>query len=227
MPVYLLDDELWFPPVEEAMPDGLLAAGGDLSPERLLLAYSSGIFPWFNEEDPPLWWSPDPRFVLFPDELKVSKSMQQVIRKNEFEFKINTNFKEVIANCSQVYRKGQPGTWITSEIIDAYTQLHELGYAFSAEAWQAGNLVGGLYGVMLGKIFFGESMFSKVSNASKFAFIKWVELLKENGIVLIDCQVHTAHLESLGARMIERECFLEIMKAVIQGKIIFSDKAQL
>lgn len=212
MPVYLLDDELWFPPVQEAMPDGLLAAGGDLSVDRLLLAYSSGIFPWYNEEDPPLWWSPDPRFVLFPDELKVSKSMKQVIRKNEFEFRVNTNFPEVITSCSQVYREGQPGTWITSEIIDAYTQLNELGYSFSAEAWQAGNLVGGLYGVLMGKIFFGESMFSKVSNASKFAFIKWVELLKENGIVLIDCQVHTAHLESLGARMIERDRFLEIVQ---------------
>ena len=212
MSVYLLDEELWFPPVQEAMPDGLLAVGGDLSVDRLLLAYKSGIFPWYNEEDPPLWWSPDPRFVLFPEDLKVSKSMRQVIKKNEFEFRVNTAFNEVITNCSQVYRKGQPGTWITNEIIDAYIQLNELGYAFSAEAWQSGSLVGGLYGVLLGKIFFGESMFSKVSNASKFAFIKWVELLKVNGIMLIDCQVHTAHLESLGARMIERERFLEIVK---------------
>lgn len=212
MPVYLLDDTLWFPPVEEAMPDGLLAAGGDLSAERLLLAYSSGIFPWYNEEEIPLWWSPDPRFVLFPEELKVSKSMKQVIKRNEFEFRVNTAFNEVIRNCSLTYRKGQPGTWISKDIIDAYTNLHELGFAFSAEAWQAGSLVGGLYGVLLGNLFFGESMFSNVSNASKFAFIKWVELLKENGIVLIDCQVHTAHLESLGARMISRESFMKFIQ---------------
>jgi leucyl/phenylalanyl-tRNA--protein transferase len=211
MPVYLLDETLWFPPLEEAMPDGLLAAGGDLSAERLLLAYQSGIFPWYNEEDIPLWWSPDPRFVLFPANLKVSKSMKQVLKKGEFEFRMNTAFANVIANCSQSERKDQPGTWISKDIIDAYTQLHELGYAYSAEAWQGETLVGGLYGVLLGNIFFGESMFSKVSNASKFAFIKWVELLKANGIKLIDCQVHTGHLESMGAEMISREAFVEIL----------------
>ncbi len=212
MPVYMLDDTLWFPPVAEAMPDGLLAAGGDLSVERLLLAYQSGIFPWYNEDEIPLWWSPDPRFVLFPDELKVSKSMKQIIKRGDFEFGVNNDFVTVISNCSTIKRDGQPGTWISDEIIDAYTRLHELGFAYSAEAWQGSELVGGLYGVLLGNIFFGESMFSRVSNASKFAFIKWVELLQANGIILIDCQVHTPHLESLGARMIERELFLEKIK---------------
>jgi leucyl/phenylalanyl-tRNA--protein transferase len=209
MPLYLLDDELWFPPVEEALEDGLLAMGGDLSPERLLLAYRRGIFPWFSDDEPPMWWSPDPRFVLFPDELKVSKSMKQVIKRGEFEFRVNTAFEEVIANCSSVVREDQDGTWITDEIQQAYTQLHRMGYVHSAETWQGGELVGGLYGVRLGNIFFGESMFSKRSNASKFAFIKWVELLKLQGVQLIDCQVFTEHLESLGARMIPRGEFLK------------------
>jgi len=213
MPVYLLDEELWFPPVDEAMPDGLLAAGGDLGIERLLLAYRSGIFPWYNEEDPPLWWSPDPRFVLFPDELKVSKSMQQVIKKQEFEFRTDSAFEEVIRNCSEAKREGQPGTWITTDIMEAYTGLHHADYAHSAEAWKDGELAGGLYGVLLGRIFFGESMFSKVSNASKFAFINWVSLLKSKGIVLIDCQVYTKHLESLGARMISRRQYLAYLQA--------------
>ncbi len=208
MPLYLLDDKLWFPPVENAMHDGLLAIGGDLSPDRLLLAYRCGIFPWFNEEDPPLWWSPDPRFVLFPDELKVSKSMQQVIKKNEFEFRMNTTFPAVITNCRNVRRKGMDGTWITDNIVEAYTSLHTTGYAYCAEAWQNGKLAGGLYGILMGKIFFGESMFSLAPNASKFAFIKLVENLKANGVVLIDCQVYTAHLESLGARMIPRKDFI-------------------
>jgi len=217
MPVFLLDDSLWFPPVEEAMPDGLLAAGGDLGVERLLLAYRSGIFPWYNEDEIPLWWSPDPRFVLFPDELKVSKSMQRVIRNHEFNFKVNTAFNEVICNCAHTKRKGQPGTWISEDIVEAYTRLYELGYAYSAEAWHEGSLAGGLYGILLGNIFFGESMFSVKSNASKFAFIKWVELLKEQGVVLIDCQVHTGHLESLGAEMIGRERFMEIISEGIRS----------
>lgn len=212
MPLYLLDNELWFPPVEEALDDGLLAVGGDLSVDRLLLAYKSGIFPWFSDDEPPMWWCPDPRFVLFPPELKVSKSMKQVIRKNEFEFRVNTAFSEVIANCASMPREGQDGTWITSEIEDAYTELHRLGYAHSAEAWQGDELVGGLYGIRLGNIFFGESMFSKKSNASKFAFIKWVELLQRQGVVLIDCQVFTEHLESLGARMIGRGEFIGMLE---------------
>ena len=211
VPLYLLDDSLWFPPLEEARPDGLLAIGGDLGVKRLLLAYQNGIFPWYNEDEPPMWWSPDPRFVLFPEELKVSKSMMQVIKRNEFEFKVNTAFEDVIGNCSKVKRNGIHGTWISNEIIEAYSALHRLGYAYSAEAWQAGRLVGGLYGVLLGKVFFGESMFSLVSNASKFAFINWIETLQQQGVVMIDCQVHTGHLESLGARMIRRADFIEIL----------------
>lgn len=211
MPISFLDDSLWFPPVEDALDDGLLAVGGDLSAERLLLAYHSGIFPWFNEDELPMWWSPDPRFVLFPEQLKVSKSMRQVVKRGDFEFRINTAFEDVIYNCSRVYREGQGGTWIGDEVIVAYTHLHKLGYAHSAEAWYAGELVGGLYGVLLGKVFFGESMFSLKSNASKFAFINWVEFLNNNGVVLIDCQVYTGHLESLGAGMISRGQFIEII----------------
>jgi len=211
MPVYLLDESLWFPPVEEATYDGLLAAGGDLSVDRLLLAYSNGIFPWYNEDEIPLWWSPDPRFVLFPDELKVSKSMRQLFKKNVFEFRVNTAFTDVVQNCSRVKRKGENGTWINSEIIAAYTALHSLGYAHSAEAWWGGELAGGLYGVLLGNVFFGESMFSLKDNASKYAFICWVQVLREQGIRLIDCQVYTPHLESLGARMITRAEFVQML----------------
>lgn len=212
VPLSFLDDTLWFPPLEKALPDGLLAIGGDLGTERLLLAYQNGIFPWYNEDEPPMWWSPDPRFVLFPGELRISKSMMQVIKRHEFEFTVNTTFEDVIRNCSKAKRNGVHGTWISNEIIEAYTELHRLGYAFSAEAWQDGALVGGLYGVLLGGVFFGESMFSLVSNASKFAFIKWVEALQRQGVVLIDCQVHTAHLESLGARMISRADFVQILR---------------
>ena len=211
MPVYLLDDSLWFPPVEEAIPDGLLAAGGDLSTERLLLAYRNGIFPWYNEDEIPLWWSPDPRFVLFPGELKVSKSMKQLMNRDYFEFRTDTVFEKVIISCSKAKRKGADGTWISDEIAEAYTGLHGLGYAHSAEAWRNGTLVGGLYGVKLGNIFFGESMFSLESNASKFAFIRWVQLLQRQGVQLIDCQVHTPHLESLGAKMIPRKEFIEML----------------
>lgn len=211
MHLYILNDELWFPPVGEALPDGLLALGGDLSPERLLLAYRSGIFPWFNADDPILWWSPDPRCVLFPEGLKVSRSMQQILKRDQFEFRVNTAFPEVIEGCSLAPRPGQDGTWITDSIREAYIALHRLGYAWSAEAWQDGELAGGLYGVQLGNAFFGESMFSRVSNASKFAFIRWVRLLQEKGITMIDCQLHTDHLESLGAEMIPREAFLELL----------------
>lgn len=213
--VHILDDSLWFPPLDEALADGLLAVGGDLSVERLLLAYHSGIFPWYNEDEIPMWWSPDPRFVLFPEELKVSKSMAQVFRKGTFEFRINTDFKRVINNCRSIKRQGQPGTWITDDIVKAYTTLHKLGYAHSAEAWHNGELAGGLYGVWLGNVFFGESMFSKESNASKFAFINWVGYLKQKGVVMIDCQVFTQHLESLGACMISRDDFAEILAGTL------------
>jgi len=197
--------------VEEALEDGLLAAGGDLGADRLLLAYRSGIFPWYNDDEPPLWWSPDPRFVLVPEELKVSKSMKQVMRKGELEFRMDTAFEEVIRNCSTTRRKDDPGTWISAEIVSAYTALHKLGHAHSAEAWMDGELVGGLYGIWLGDIFFGESMFSKVSNASKFAFISWVQYLQQKEVRLIDCQVFTDHLQSLGARMITRADFIGML----------------
>jgi len=206
MSLFILDKELSFPPVHLAEPDGLLAIGGDLSAERLLLAYQNGIFPWY-EGDHILWWCPDPRFVLFPEELKVSKSMQALLKKEEFEFTINKAFADVIHNCKKAKREGQAGTWITDEIEKSYTKMHKLGYAHSAEAWKNGKLVGGLYGIKLGKVFFGESMFSQESNASKYAFIKFVQQLKAEGIELIDCQVYTEHLESLGARMITRKEF--------------------
>ena len=210
--MYILTDKLFFPPVEAADENGLLAFGGDLGMNRLLLAYRSGIFPWFNEEDPICWWSPDPRFVLFPSELKVSKSMQVFFRKGTFQFTINKAFSSVITHCKKVYREGQGGTWITNEMQDAYINLHNAGYAHSAEAWHDGKLVGGLYGIRLGKVFFGESMFSLESNASKFAFINYVQQLQKQNVQLIDCQLHTAHLESLGARMISRGDFKKLLK---------------
>lgn len=211
MPLFALDKELYFPPVHLTEPDGLLAVGGDLSMDRLLLAYRNGIFPWY-EGKYILWWCPDPRFVLFPKDLKVSKSMKQLLKKNAFEFTINRAFSEVIANCKTITREGQSGTWITEDVRNAYTRLHEAGFAHSAEAWLNGELVGGLYGVRIGKIFFGESMFSKVSNASKYAFISYTQQLVKEQVQLIDCQVYTAHLESLGARMINREDFLALLQ---------------
>lgn len=210
--LHFLTDELFFPPPEAADKDGLLAIGGDLSPARLLLAYRRGIFPWFSAGEPPLWWCPDPRFVLFPDELRVSKSMKALLRKEAFDFRVNTAFNAVLRACRDAPRAGQDGTWITDEIVCGYTALHHLGYAHSAEAWQDGELVGGLYGVRLGNIFFGESMFSRMSNASKYAFIRWVEMLHTEGVRVIDCQVYTEHLESLGARMIPREQFLLLLQ---------------
>ncbi|RXK86927.1 leucyl/phenylalanyl-tRNA--protein transferase [Filimonas effusa] len=215
MPLHVLDDRLWFPPVASALEDGLLAVGGDLSEERLLLAYRKGIFPWF-EGSVPLWWSPDPRFVLFPEALKISKSMKVLLNRDAFEFKVNTAFNEVIRNCQQVEREGQDGTWITNEVEDAYNNLHEKGYAHSAEAWLNGELVGGLYGIRMGNLFFGESMFSHVSNASKYAFIKYVQLLISENVKLIDCQVYTSHLESLGAVMIPREEFIESIEGLTE-----------
>lgn len=209
----VLTDKLEFPPVSQASEDGLLAIGGDLSMKRLLLAYRNGIFPWFNEDELPMWWCPDPRFVLFPDELKESKSMKQFARNSLLEFRSNTAFEDVIRNCQSAKRHGQDGTWITTEIMRSYTALHLAGYAHSAEAWQDGKLVGGLYGIRLGRIFFGESMFSKVANASKFAFIRYMRQLQQDGVVLIDCQVYTQHLESLGAGMISRDHFIRLLKS--------------
>lgn len=211
MPLFALDERTWFPPVEEAMEDGLLAFGGDLGVERLLLAYQKGIFPWYDG-DIPLWWSPDPRCVLFPAELKISHTMKQLLKKNAFEFAIDVDFVEVMLRCQQMERKDQPGTWISDEIIEAYTTLHRMGHAHCAAVYRDGEMVGGLYGMMVNKVFCGESMFSKASNASKYAFIKYVQHLSSTGIRLIDCQVHTPHLESLGARMIPRKEFLEYLK---------------
>lgn len=214
MPVFWLsDDEISFPHPELANEDGILAVGGDLSEERLLLAYSIGLFPWFNPDDPILWWSPDPRFVLFPDELKVSKSMRPYFNQKKFNVTIDQDFRSVITSCQQQRRNGQGGgTWITDDMVEAYCQLNEKGYAHSVEVWQEDELVGGLYGVSLGKIFFGESMFAKVSNASKFGFISLVKKLKELDFELIDCQQKTRHLQSLGGRSISRKEFLDFMK---------------
>ncbi len=204
--MHILSSKLWFPPLEDALEDGLLAIGGDLSTERLILAYQQGIFPWY-EGSTPLWWSPDPRFVLFPEKLVVSKSMKQVIKRNEFVFSMNASFSEVIHQCKVNNRPGQLGTWITDEVEASYIKLHKQGLAISAEAWKNNTLVGGLYGIRMGRLFFGESMFSLVSNASKFAFIQLVSQLMSEDVVLIDCQVYTAHLESLGAEMISRKDF--------------------
>ena len=209
--MYFLLNELFFPDVSEADEYGILAVGGDLSPERLMLAYRSGIFPWFDNDEPILWWSPPERMVLFPSELKISKSMRNILNRNVFKVTYNKDFRGVISNCSQISRQGQEGTWITAEMIEAYVKLHELGHAKSVEVWQNDELVGGLYGVDLGHVFCGESMFSKVSNASKVAFITLVENLKIRKYKLIDCQVHNDHLESLGAREIERAEFMEIL----------------
>lgn len=214
MPLFVLDKTLYFPPVHLAEHDGLLAMGGDLSAERLLLAYRSGIFPWY-EEEPILWWSPDPRFVLFPSELKINKSIKPLLKRNEFDFTINKAFKAVIVQCKKIDRPGQDGTWITDEVEKAYLKMHQLGHAHSAEVWKDGELVGGFYGIKLGKVFFGESMFSKVSNASRYAFIKYIEQLKQEGIELIDCQVYTEYLESFGARMIEGKEFTGLLKKLI------------
>lgn len=210
MSLFALDKELSFPPAHLAEPDGLLAMGGDLSPERLLLAYRNGIFPWYEGEHI-LWWCPDPRFVLFPDELKISRSIRPLLNRHAFEFTINKAFAQVIRHCKKITRAGQDGTWITNEVEEAFLKMHELGYATSAEVWKDGQLAGGLYGMRIGKVFFGESMFSKISNASRYAFINYVKQLKEEGVELIDCQVHTEYLESMGARMIPRKEFTGLL----------------
>jgi len=210
--MYFLSKELFFPPVSETNPDGILAIGGDLSPERLLLAYKSGIFPWFEDDEPIIWWSPNPRMVLYLDELVVSKSMRNILNRNVFTVTFNQNFKEVISNCQKIKRNSQNGTWITNDMIEAYCKLNELGFAKSVEVWQNDELVGGLYGIDLGQVFCGESMFSKVSNASKVAFITLVNQLKKDNYKLLDCQVYNEHLESLGCREIDRKDFIELLK---------------
>lgn len=210
--MYFLSRELYFPSVTQASPEGIVAIGGDLSAERLMLAYRSGIFPWFEDDEPILWWSPPERMVLFLDELKVSKSMRNIINRKQFRITFNTAFRNVITNCRDIKRDGQPGTWITDDMTEAYCRLHEMGFAKSVEVWQDDELVGGLYGIDLGHIFCGESMFSKVSNASKIGFIALVQQLKLANYRLLDCQVHNNHLESLGAREIDRDDFLAILR---------------
>ncbi|PXW86869.1 leucyl/phenylalanyl-tRNA--protein transferase [Nitrosomonas sp. Nm84] len=205
-----------FPSVESALrePNGLLAAGGDLSPQRLLEAYSKGIFPWFNEDDPIFWWSPDPRMVLFPSELKISRSLRKTLDKDHYQIRTDCSFSQVMHACAAP-RKGQAGTWIHPEMIAAYTALHEMGLAHCVETWVDGVLVGGLYGVALDKVFFGESMFSRVPDASKIAFVHLVKQLQYWGFGLIDCQVRTDHLATLGAREISRLEFSQKLETLI------------
>ncbi len=200
-----------FPPAENATEDGVLAMGGDLSPERLIMAYQSGIFPWYNEGEPIIWYSPDPRMVLFPKQLNVSRSMQRVLKKEMFTVTYNQHFEEVITNCKTIHREGQSGTWITDDMLKAYVKLHKIGVAKSVEVWKDQELVGGIYGIDLGTVFCGESMFSKVSNASKVAFISLVQQLEKDNYKLLDCQVYNDHLASLGAEEIPRETFLEYL----------------
>jgi leucyl/phenylalanyl-tRNA--protein transferase len=208
---YILNENLYFPPVSHANKEGFLAFGGDLSTERLLLAYRSGIFPWYNEDEPIIWWSPDPRCVLFTNKLRISKSMQQVIKKGTFRFSMNEAFAQVIKCCQQTKRKDDNGTWLNNEMIESYNSLHQQGFAYSAECWLGDELVGGLYGIKLENVFCGESMFSLKSNASKFAFIHFVNYLKVEGIEVVDCQISNPHLESLGAEMIPRSQFLSYL----------------
>jgi leucyl/phenylalanyl-tRNA--protein transferase len=210
--MFYLTSRLFFPPVSETNYNGILAIGGDLSPERLLLAYQSGIFPWFEDGEPITWWSPDPRMVLFLDELVVSKSMRNILNRNIFTVTFNQNFRDVISNCQNIKRDGQDGTWITNDMIEAYCKLNELGIAKSIEVWQDDELVGGLYGIDLGLVFCGESMFSKVSNASKVAFISLVKQLQQHNYKLLDCQVYNPHLESLGCREIDRVQFMDLLR---------------
>lgn len=216
MPVFRLNRQLAFPPAEMSEGNGLLAVGGDLSPERLVLAYRQGIFPWYAKGEPILWWSPDPRFVLYPEKLKVARSMRQTLKKNLFAVTYDRDFQAVMAGCRERRVKGD-GTWITDEMFEAYACLHEEGLAHSVEVWSGDNLAGGLYGVSLGRCFFGESMFTRVSNASKAGFIALTRTLQRLGFVLIDCQVYTDHLLSLGAEMIPRPLFLDILKEAAQG----------
>ena len=209
--MYRLTDALLFPSPEQASAEGIVAVGGDLQPERVMLAYRKGIFPWFESDDFLLWWSPDPRMVLFPDRLKVSKSMRTVLRKKQFEVTFNKAFDQVVEACAKVKRFGQNGTWITPGLMEVYSTLHTQGHAHSVEVWEEGSLVGGLYGIDLGTVFCGESMFSNSSNASKVALIFLVKELKKNKYELIDCQVPTQHLASMGAEPISRTEFLTFL----------------
>ena len=229
MPIYKLSDELIFPSPEEAEAEGLLAVGGDLSLERLLLAYHFGIFPWYTKESPILWWSPDPRLILEPKNLRVSKSLKKAIKKGVFEITLDQAFAAVIRGCAQVNRPDGRGTWIVDDMIRAYERLHEAGFAHSVESWFEGKLVGGLYGVSMGKVFFGESMFYRIKNASKIAFVHLVRLLLNWDFDMIDCQITTTHLIRFGALEIPRSQFLKRLSHALQyetrrGRWSFPDK---
>jgi leucyl/phenylalanyl-tRNA--protein transferase len=215
MPVFQLPDEILFPDPLLAEPDGLLAVGGDLCPERLLTAYANGIFPWYSEHEPILWWSPDPRLVLFPQKLIVSRSLQQKIKKNVFSVRMDSNFEQVISACAETERRHEDGTWITDEMKIAYIELHRKGFAHSVETYFNGKLVGGLYGVSLGKAFFGESMFHTMTDASKVALYYLVEKAKEFGFIFIDSQVETTHMVSMGAELIPRKNYLKLLNEAI------------
>ena len=206
-----------FPPLENALiePNGLIAIGGELSVNRLLSAYRQGIFPWYNEGEPIMWWSPNPRMVLFPDELKISSSLKKTLNKNLFEVRFNTAFSEVMRACSETYRPDQGGTWISPDMIKAYCQLHDLGHAICMESWLQGKLVGGCYGVIIGQMFYGESMFHTQTDASKVAFVNLVNRLKNQGIGMIDCQMKTPLLASFGGREIEREEFIKNLSRLL------------
>ena len=210
--IWLSDTDINFPDLKHVTEEGILAFGGDLRPERLINAYKNGIFPWYSENEPIIWYCPNPRMVLFLDQLKVSKSMKAVLKKNNFNITFNQNFEEVISNCKTIDRNDGLGTWITDDMQKAYIQLHKQGVAKSVEVWKDEKLVGGLYGIDLGDVFCGESMFSKVSNTSKVAFIHLVEKLKTENYKLLDCQVYNDHLASLGAEEIPRDVFLSILK---------------
>jgi leucyl/phenylalanyl-tRNA---protein transferase len=216
MPIFRLVEDMVFPPPDYADPSGLIAVGGDLSSERLLEAYRVGIFPWYSDDQPILWWSPDPRFILELDEFKISRSLQKTLRRKIFQVTFDRVFEEVIAACSVVPREGQRGTWITQEMRDAYLELHGLGYAHSVESWFGGKLVGGLYGVSLGKAFFGESMFHHKTDASKVALATLVEKLKSWGFHFIDSQMTTEHMMSLGAKEVPRRIFLKRLQSALR-----------
>lgn len=207
MPVFYLDHPTEFPPTHLAEDDGLLAIGGDLSSERIISAYGKGIFPWFNEDDPYLWWSPAPRFILLPDDLHVSRSMRRKINQQIFTVTFNHCFENVIEHCQKIPRKDQPGTWITDEMKAAYIKLQKEGYAHSVEVWNHNNLVGGVYGIAIGEVFFGESMFSLESNASKFGIIQLIKSMPTFGLKILDCQMKTQHMENLGGKEVSREVF--------------------
>jgi leucyl/phenylalanyl-tRNA--protein transferase len=229
-----LDNDTPFPPLERALkePSGLLAAGGTLSPQRLLDAYRRGIFPWYSPDQPPLWWSPDPRMVLFPRELKVSRSLTKRLKKQDYEIRIDTAFREVMLACASTPRPGQDGSWIVPEILEGYCALHALGYAHSVETWMDGQLAGGLYGVSIGRMFYGESMFHHATDASKLAFVHLVRHLEQQGYGMVDCQMHTPHLASLGAREIPRDEFARRLAELVNlkpdspGQWNFHDPAQ-